>query len=170
MLNGEAYWTTDFTPPTGPYSPTPGADVTTVGFSIGQESTQGGAYDNVLNDGSAAGSWYAYDSGDVTTGWTGQDFGSGNEKTIAQYKLYNAGVLTTTWPVDWTFEGSTTGAWGGEEVVLDTQTGQSLTAEVWAYYPFANTTQYRYYRLNVSANGGDATNLIIREIEMMENS
>jgi len=144
-------------------------DVTAEGYTIGQEngSYTGGAFDNVLNDGNATGSWYAYDGGYVNTGWTGQDFGAGNEKAIAKYRIYNDSTASA--PKTWTFEASVSGTWTGEEIVLDTQTNYSFAASLnWHDFEFYNETEYRYYRLNVSANNGNATYLVVREIEMME--
>ena len=84
------------------------------------------------------------------------------------------GISTLTFPPkDWTFEGSADSAsW----TVLDTQTGvtdweQATTsnyAEKWKEYTFSNSTAYRYYRLNVSANNGHPTYLALTELEMYE--
>jgi hypothetical protein len=61
----------------------------------------------------------------------------------------------------WTFEGSNDGsAW----TTLDTQTGQTTWTLLTKAYDFTNSTAYLYYRLNVSANNGDATFLEISEI------
>lgn len=56
-------------------------------------------------------------------------------------------------PKSWTFEGSNTGAFAGEETVLDTQTNVASWGnyEIRKYY-FTNSTQYQYYRIDVSAN------------------
>lgn len=55
---------------------------------------------------------------------------------------------------DWTFEGSNNGT---DWTVLDTRTSQTAwgTNET-RQYTFSNIVNYRYYRLNVSANNGDA--------------
>lgn len=145
------------------------------GFSIGNESPSfvGSAFDRDLFDGNATGSWYAYDGSYQNTGWVGQDFGAGNEKTVVKYRMLNSLANLTYPPKDWTFEGSADSAsW----TVLDTQTGvtdweQATTsnyAEKWKEYTFSNSTAYRYYRLNVSANNGHASLLILSELEMYE--
>jgi len=145
------------------------ADQCTEGFAIGQENPTyyGSAFDNVLIVGDAGGSWYAWDGGYITTGWTGQDFGAGNEKTINRYRLYTTLPTRVNDPKDWTFEASNTGAWSGEEVILDTVTGASFTEDTWQEFTFTNTNAYRYYRINVTANNGGSF-LIITEIEMYE--
>lgn len=148
-----------------------GSDVTTEGFAIGLESPSytGAAFDNVTDDGNATGTWYAYDGGNQNTGWTGQDFGAGNEKTIGRYRIWQHHAQRDMDPKDWTFEASSTGAWGGEEVTLDTVTGYSFSAlDTWYEWTFINITAYRYYRINVSANNGNATFLLIGEMEMYE--
>ena len=146
------------------------------GFSIGDEYTAyaGSAFDRDLFDANATGSWYAWGGSTwANTGWIGQDFGAGNEKTVVKYRMLN-GISTLTFPPkDWTFEGSADSAsW----TVLDTQTGvtdweQATTsnyAEKWKEYTFSNSTAYRYYRLNVSANNGHPTYLALTELEMYE--
>jgi len=67
-------------------------------------------------------------------------------------------------PKDWTFEGSNTGAFGGEEITLDTVVGQPASG-LEVPYQFTNSTAYRYYRLNISAgqavNEVDVFNLVL---------
>jgi hypothetical protein len=83
-------------------------------------------------------------------------------------------------PKDWTFEGSNDGTnW----TVLDTQTNQVFTTtettdnsnpvlpkQIFTgnmnEYNFVNTTAYRYYRLNISANNGNPTFLGIQELKL----
>jgi len=159
VKHGDAFECTSFT-----------ANVTTEGYTIGQESPSytGGAFDGITGDGNATGSWYCYHTASYqTTGWTGQDFGDGNEKTLVKYRIYNNNVNSA--PRSWTFEASVSGTWTGEEVVLDTVSDYAFTASLeWHDFTFYNNTAYRYYRLNVSANNGNPTYLVVREIEMME--
>jgi len=147
-----------------------GSELTDVSFTIGQENPlyTGGAFDGILTDGDATGSWYAYYSSDYQNdGWIGQDFGSGNEKAVTRYRLYSSDISYA--PRDWTFEASTTGAWSGEEVVLHSVINYNFTAlNEWHNFSFSNTNAYRYYRINVSDNNGNNDYLVIREIEMYE--
>jgi len=148
-----------------------GSDITAEGFTIGEENPlyTGGAFDNDIADANATGSWYAWDAGYKNTGWTGQDFGAANSKIVGKYRVCSVNVADRTWdPKDWTFEGSNTGAWGGEETVLDTVTGESFTQQEWKDYTFDNSTSYRYYRIDVTANNGDGTYLVVQEMEMFE--
>lgn len=100
--------------------------------------------------------------------WAAYDFGVGVTKTITKYTISAGDQQPARMPKNWTFEGSATGAYGGEEVTLDTQTNQSS----WATserrdYIVTNSTAYRYYRLLFSA-GNDAGVVRVYEIEMME--
>lgn len=103
----------------------------------------------------------------VTSGTLQYDFGSGQTRIITYYSILaiSAGETDVTLgPKTWTFEGSNNGSsW----TTLDTQT----TVPAWAIsekrtYTISNTTAYRYYRLNISANQG-AANLIISEFELL---
>lgn len=88
------------------------------------------------------------------------DFGAGNEQTIAQYSLVTASFSPFT---AWNFEASNDGiTW----TTLDVQTTiPSTTAGAPSIYPIANTTPYRYYRVNFTAATGTQSSII--EIEMM---
>ena len=147
------------------------ADVTAVAYSLGTENptTLGAAFNNVAGT-TTAQCWFSYFSGSFQpTGWMSQNFGVGNEKTIKAYSIFSYGTTPVSRnPKNWTFEASATGAWAGEEVILDTQINQSFGVSQRKWYKFANSTAYQYYRINVTANGGDATYLIVGEIEMFE--
>ena len=147
------------------------ADVTAVAYSLGTENptTLGAAFNNVAGT-TTAQCWFSYFSGSFQpTGWMSQNFGVGNEKTIKAYSIFSYGTTPVSRnPKNWTFEASATGAWAGEEVILDTQINQSFRVSQRKWYKFANSTAYQYYRINVTANGGDATYLIVGEIEMFE--
>lgn len=107
----------------------------------------------------------------TTTGFVGYDFGVGVTKTITAYSI--TGVpsdenLPNRAPKTWTFEGSNNGS---TYTVIDTQTN----AAAWVQgekrtFVTNNATAYRYYRINVSANEGDATILAIAEVEFLVNT
>lgn len=142
--------------------------VSTEDNSIGEENPgfTGGGFDGSYT-GDAGGSWHAYVGSYQNTGWVGQDFGEGNAKVISTYRVYVNSVADTN-PKTWTFEASHTGAWAGEEVVLDIRIDESMTGGDWDEYSVINTTAYRYYRLDVTANNGNSTYLVITEIEFYE--
>ena len=66
-------------------------------------------------------------------------------------------------PMDWTFQGSNDkSAWA----VLDTQTGEKDWSDNESrYYKFSNTTAYKYYKFNCTANNGDANCMQVLELE-----
>lgn len=126
------------------------------------------AFDDTLT---RANSWFT-NTGNAT-GWIRYDFGSGNAKVITYYSMVACSTnpnfasgdtdIQRT-PKTWTLEGSNdASSW----TVLDTQTN----APIWSAgekrtYSVANTTAYRYYRINVSANNG-GTLVHITDIEFL---
>ncbi|NQU33838.1 MAG: tail fiber domain-containing protein [Bacteroidetes bacterium] len=96
------------------------------------------------------------------------DLGSGNSKRIAKYRVYYSHPSSYDHsPKDWTFQSSDDGSsW----TTLDTQTSQDWTADGWKDYTFSNTTEYQYYRINISDNKGADNNVQINELEIMEES
>lgn len=86
-------------------------------------------------------------------GWVKLDFGDGNAKTITKYTITSRLNETLSAPEDWTFEGSNNDSdWD----ILDTQVditdwGNNETKT----FEFANSTSYRYYRLNITDNVND---------------
>ena len=105
-------------------------------------------------------SWY---TDNTSTGWWQYDFGTGNETVIKKYRIKGIGG-PAFFPFNWTFEGSNDAStW----TVLDTRTGSGgLINNVWVDFDFSNTTAYRYYRVNISANGG-AVYVGFEEIELI---
>jgi len=94
--------------------------------------------------------WYGYNS---PAGWLQYDFGANNAQVIKRYTINSADVAARD-PKDWQFQGSQDGStW----TTLDTRSGQSfLVVLSQNTYNTSNTTAYRYYRLNVTANNGAA--------------
>jgi hypothetical protein len=111
------------------------------------------------------GKWYASGSGLNGRGWLKLDFGAGNEKIIGGYSLMNTPTANAPAMVkSWQFEGSNDGInW----TTLDSQSNQTnWGASEKRYYYFQNSTAYRYYRLNITANNGDNSNMWIQEVDM----
>lgn len=71
-------------------------------------------------------------------------------------------------PKDWTMEGSNTGAFSGEQATLDTVTGETAWTggETRTFTVDTATTAYRYFRLNISANNGDASYTQCAELDL----
>lgn len=119
-----------------------------------------------FNDEITSAAWLT--SSGTTTGTLQYDFGSGVTKTIVYYSLIgvpSGDNVPNRAPKTWTFEGSNNGSsW----TTIDTQTNVSAwVADEKRTYTTTNTTAYRYYRINVSANQGDATFLSVAEMELL---
>lgn len=107
----------------------------------------------------------------VATGTLSYDFTAGNPKIITYYSMTPVSSvepsLYTRAPKTWTFEGSNNGtSW----TVLDTQT----TVPQWGadekrIYPISNTTSFRFYRWNITANFGD-TYMGMYEAELLQST
>jgi hypothetical protein len=99
----------------------------------------------------------------------------GSAKTIASYTIKSAPGSGSTQanraPNAWTLKGSNTGAYGGEEVTLDTRSGESgwTNGGQVRSYSIASPASYTYYRLIFTANNGDA-NIQIDEITFLDAS
>lgn len=131
-------------------------DKCTGGTATATDATNGAAanaFDNTLGT-------YWGPSG--TTGIIRYNFGTGITHCIRRYRVYGAEGYTYM-PKDWTFQGSNDGT---NFTTLDTQTSQSWASAAWKTYDITNTTAYRYYQLNISANNGGAF-IALFEIEMM---
>jgi hypothetical protein len=87
--------------------------------------------------------------------WLQYDFGSGATQTIKRYIVTSANDVPARDPKDWQFQGSNDGStW----TTLDTRSNQSFAARFEPKtYSIASPGAYRYYRLNVTANGGDGS-------------
>ena len=101
-----------------------------------------------------------------TTGWLKFDFGSGNTHIVLKYTLsFYSGSSVTRAPKSWTLQGSNNDVdWD----VLDTQTNViAWSSSEMRTYSFANSTAYRYYKLNITANQGDSDYVAVGELELI---
>jgi hypothetical protein len=69
------------------------------------------------------------------------DFGSAY--VIAKYLICPSSFT----PNGWTIEASNTGAFSGEQVTVDVQSGLSLSSFTWASFSLSDMAAYRYWRL-----------------------
>jgi regulation of enolase protein 1 (concanavalin A-like superfamily) len=92
-----------------------------------------------------------------TSGWLQYDFGAGNAQAVKRYTVSSSSVnIPARDPKNWQFQASNDGTtW----TTLDTQSGQAFATIRMQQntYNIGNTTAYRYYRFNVTANNGDST-------------
>jgi hypothetical protein len=124
------------------------------------------AFDGTLSSNHSQNSFQPYRSSWVESGAIGQQFPS--PICLQGYAFW---VSEDSWgklPSSWRFEASNTGAFAGEEVVLDQKTDFFLDGWLgWQYFTFHNTKKYTYYRVNVLATANHEA-CILREIRMFE--
>lgn len=105
--------------------------------------------------------WLGSNSG---VDWLKLDLGSGFSKKLLSYSIQvNAIPEPDRAPKNWTMEGSNDNStWDA----LDTRTNQTswTSGQIRNFVCATYTTQYRYFRLNITANNGDATYTQVGEI------
>ncbi|OPH61665.1 hypothetical protein BC351_00015 [Paenibacillus ferrarius] len=106
---------------------------------------------------------YAWTTTDNNAAWLKYEFS--NPLAIAQYVIYPQYTASSRAPKNWTFEGSNDGTnW----TVLDTQSNVTGWANSTPKnFVFSNTNKFKSYRINITANSGDASFLSIGELQMM---
>lgn len=127
-----------------------------------------------LNDSATYGAWMAF-NGKVppstntgwvsatgsTTGWIQIDLGSAS--LVDVYQVQSDSTLAYN-PKNWTFEGSNNGT---DWTILDARKDISFGATTRSIpFFFRNSTPYRYYRLNISANNGNASNVKVGQLTL----
>lgn len=107
-------------------------------------------------------------AGGVTSAWLQYDFGANNGKVVTRYGIIS-GLQASAAPKAWTFEGSNTGDFTGEQVILDSQTGQTGWTSTKRRFDIKSSGSYRFYRINITENNGNASYFAqIEELEMYE--
>ena len=122
--------------------------------------------------GASYAAWKAFDKSTGTkwnnssgsTGWLQYQFGSA--KTIASYTMQAYSTETTRAPNSWTLLGSNTGAFSGEQVTLDTRSGQTWSTSEIKTFTISSPGSYTYYRINITADNGAGT-LAIAEVTLL---
>ncbi len=114
-------------------------------------------------DGSTATKWFNENGG--STGWLQYDFGLSNAWTVVRYDLSSANDVPGRDPRNWQFLGSDNGTtW----TTLDTRTNETFASRyLTKQYAITNNAAYRYYRLNITANNGDASSIQLSELALM---
>lgn len=125
-------------------------------------------YDSTLSafkafDGALSNSgWVASDG--AMTGWLAYEFRA--SKKINSYSIVGRGIVITSAPKSWTFEGTDDN--GENWIVLDNQVNQVDWIENMPNkYSFINDRYFKKYRINVTANNGFRY-VSIEELEMFE--
>lgn len=115
-------------------------------------------------DGTTATKWYT--DVNASTGWIQYKFGNGLAWRITRYQVTSANDVAQRDPKNWQFQGSNDGVtWA----TLDTRTNEVFASRLLTKtYDFTNTTAYRWYRLNITANsGGSGYPIQISELSML---
>jgi hypothetical protein len=84
------------------------------------------------------------------TGWLKIDLGSGNQFVAKSYAYTGSNTASNSGKT-WTFQASND---GDNWTTIDTKTNQSWTSGERKYITVSNSTAYRYYRLDITANNG----------------
>ena len=123
----------------------------------------------IINPSDGSGGWVSVNG--TTTGWLKFQFNT--PQVVKQYNVvgwnYSASLATVqqSYPKNWTFEGSND---GNNWTVLDTKTNQSVSSQSQVNsYPISNTTDYLYYRLNISANNSYTSYVAVGQLVLLNN-
>jgi F5/8 type C domain len=130
-----------------------------VAVAASGENTGGGEVKENLVDGDVGTKWLVFQP----TGWV--RFELAEPVAVVRYALSSANDAPTRDPRDWTLQGSQDGqVW----TTLDTRLGEVFTERLQTkVYEVANTTAYRFYRLEVTANSG-ASILQLAEVQLSD--
>ncbi|MCP4583754.1 MAG: discoidin domain-containing protein, partial [candidate division Zixibacteria bacterium] len=137
-------------------------------FTGGQTYSEGRASSGYEGDrafdNNSSTQWYT-GLGDYVGTWVQVELGAAKKARKLRIQPFNnAGDH----PTDFTLKASNTGSFGGEEVTLVNETSLSWSSDTWKDFEFANSTQYTYYRIHVSASPATNGRVQMREVEMME--
>jgi site-specific recombinase XerD len=129
-----------------------------------------------FNDQPTTGYYYISATGTANSAWIRYDYNT-NRFVANSYSMRGYVTLARAWK-SWTFQACDTdgsqdcSAAGAGWVTLDTQTNVAIpfsSATDRDIYTFANSTAYRYYRVKISANNGDANFCDLREFQVSSN-
>ncbi|WP_308258235.1 GH92 family glycosyl hydrolase [Saccharothrix obliqua] len=126
------------------------------------ENAEAGEVKENLVDGDPATKWLAF----TATGWA--RFGFAEPVAVRRYALTSADDAPERDPKDWVLRGSVD---GGTWTALDSRRGEGFGGRSRTrVYDVANTTAYRYYRLDVTANAGGVELLQLADIRFSDGS
>jgi hypothetical protein len=102
----------------------------------------------------------------TVTGWLSMDFGSGSATIIDGYTIFGTNLVSQN-PRNWSLQGSSDNtSWTDLHIV----SGAAAIPANGSYSiaSIGNSTGYRYYRINVTLNGGNVLNMGITELELYQ--
>ena len=107
--------------------------------------------------------WFGFNS---PTGWLQYDFGANNAQVVKRYTI-NCADLATRDPMSWNFRASQDGvSWTWLASASNQTFDYRMQQKV---YDIGNTTAYRFYRLEITANNG-ATGVALSELGLWGDS
>ena len=111
-----------------------------------------------------------YESNIGNSSWIKIDFGESNLKRVDKYSFMADSANTTlSSPKDWIIEGSNTGSFSGEQVIVDSKSNiGAMGANQVKEYQTENPGEFRYYRFNFIRAGVDGRKVVLKEIKMYE--
>ena len=143
-------------------TPTPGGDLCTGGTPSASATQTGQTAAEAFDNNFTTSKWIA----PATTAWIQYQFGGGNAYVVTRYTLTSGNDIPGRDPKNWQFQGSNDGTtW----TTVDTRTGITFASRLLTQsFTFTNTTAYKYYRVNITLNNGDAKTCL-EEVEMFNN-
>ena len=149
--------------PTPTPTPTPGGDLCNGGTPSASAVQTGQTAAEAFDNNFTTSKWIAA----TTTAWIQYQFGGGNAYVVTRYTLTSGNDIPGRDPKNWQFQGSNNGTtW----TTVDTRTGITFASRLLTQsFTFTNTTAYKYYRVNITLNNGDAKTCL-EEVEMFGGS
>lgn len=135
----------------------PASNASTGGTASANSGSAAAAFDN-----SPSSVWQTNAS---ATGWIQYEFANNSPRIVTQYQVTSAPDSPSRDPRNWEFLGSNDGQnW----TVLDVETNQTFSSRGQTRsYGFVNVQPFLFYRLNVTANNGDASVLQLAELRLL---
>jgi hypothetical protein len=127
-----------------------GGTITARGDNAQANEGKAQAFDNNINT-----KWLDWSA----TSWLQYGFANNESRVITRYVLTSGNDMPGRDPKNWTLQGSNNGT---DFITLDTRANEIFSGrKLSKTYNFSNTTPYRFYRLNITANtdGGEITQL-----------
>ena len=132
------------------------------GFTISGIYYVGGGEPYQLFDNNAGSTWYTYPSALPAN----VVIDCGTSKTIYGYTL--ATYYSDRASKDWTIEGSNTGAFAGEQTIIDTRVGiTGWLSQTPRTFMLSSSATFRYFKYNISANNGNGVHTQMTEMELL---
>ncbi|WP_184698489.1 GH92 family glycosyl hydrolase [Saccharothrix tamanrassetensis] len=133
-----------------------------VDVAAGSEHAEAGEVKENLVDGNTASKWLAF----APTGWARFTFPE--PVAVRRYALTSANDAPERDPKDWALRGSNDGsAW----TTIDTRAGEAFASRFQTkLYDMPNTTEFRFYQLDITANHGDAGLMQLAEVQFSDGS